>query len=374
MEQVILELPDAPQAALLDGAIALALATSAPLFLAGPLDGADLEVLLAAASLSGEPAALDAARASCVQKHPPPIALPPARPGTHRLALREPGSVSRIVTALSWPLALLGRPSEWRLSGPNHCAGFPGFHDLNLAWAVQAAAFGLRVRLELGGAAFEGDAPEKGELLVGLDPAPALTPLRLSHRGLLRQVTLLGASGADAHEETASALACALRKLRRRGVNAESRRVPLPVDDSRAQPSSRRWALTAVAEFEHSVVSVSAIPFARAAEDKTGGGEGSVAEQLGAQVAERLDAFLSSHGAVDFASAERMLIPAMLCASGLGARAGAAPPCHFTTTQVTEALVALAGLAHRVLPVRAVIDGAPGDPGVIVVAPSAALP
>ena len=66
-----------------------------------------------------------------------------------------------------------------------------------------------------------------------------------------------------------------------------------------------------------------------------------------------------------------LLVPAILCAAGLGARAGTAPTCHFTTSNVTEGLVSLATLARRMLPVKAVVDGAVGEEGVVVVAPAA---
>jgi len=57
-------------------------------------------------------------------------------------------------------------------------------------------------------------------------------------------------------------------------------------------------------------------------------------------------------------------------AAGLGARAGTAPTCHFTTSNVSEGLVSLATLARRMLPVKAVVDGAVGEEGVVVVAPA----
>jgi RNA 3'-terminal phosphate cyclase len=376
----ILELPEAPPAALLDGAVAIALATGVTLRLEPPLDDAGAEVVHAAAMLSGEDAAAEAVRGALARRGRVDIELPRPRPGVHTLSLREPSSVARVATALSWPLGLLGRPSELRLRGVNHCAGAPGFHELSLSWALQASAFGLRARLELRGAAFAGDPPEQGELLLALDPAPALTPLHLAHRGLLRQVTVLGASGSAGHDDVRRAVDEALRLLRLHGVNASGERVPLPL----AQPGGmRRWVLTAVAELEHSVVSVSVVsasvaPAPAAARLPAGivagggpaPGTDREPEVLGARAAGELNAFLSSRGALDGPAAERMMVPAILCAAGLGARAGPPPQCHFTTTQVTAAQVALAALAHTVLPVRAAIDGLPGEEGVVVVAPN----
>jgi RNA 3'-terminal phosphate cyclase len=371
----ILELPEAPPAALLDGAIAIALAAGVTLRLAAPLDDAGAEVVQAAAMLSGDDTATDAVRAALARQGRVDIDLPRPRPGAHSLSLREPASVARVAMALSWPLGLLGRPSELRLRGVNHCSAAPGFHELNLSWVPQASAFGLRARLELRGAAFAGDPPEQGELLLALDPAPALTPLHLAHRGLLRQVTVLGASGSAGHDDVRRAVDEALRLLRLHGVNASGERVPLPLAHS---GGTRRWVLTAVAELEHSVVSVSAVPVPGPARSSAGIGPGSGSaagsdrepEALGARAADALNAFLSSRGALDGPSAERMLVPAILCAAGLGARAGPPPQCHFSTTEVTAAQVALAALAHTVLPVRAAIDGSPGEEGVVVVAPN----
>jgi RNA 3'-terminal phosphate cyclase len=386
MERV-LDLPEAPPEALLDGAIALALATGATLQLAAKPTGADLEVLAAAARMSGE-AAENALRSAPAGSGPVRIALSRPRAGSYSIELREPSSAARVAVALSWPLSLVGRPSELRLRGPNHSAGVATFHDLRLAWAPLAAAFGLLAQLELRAAAFAWDPAEQGELVLSLDPAPALTPLHRAHRGLLRQVTLVGASGAGGQKEALRASGAAERKLRLRGVNADAERVPLPLPPSASQHGNpaRRWALTAVAEFEHAVVSMSGVPQAAspsawpsaAASGATGatGATGSPeaadaaeSELVGSRVADALSRFLSSRGALDGQAAERALIPAILCAAGLGARAGPPPLCHFTTTEVTVAQVALAALAHKVVPVRAVIDGAPGEEGVVVVAP-----
>src|SRR5919108_446040 len=276
------ELGEATAPSLLDGALALALSTGAPLRLVGPLNGADAAVVMAAARI-GDAERLDAARAALSRSGPVEIVLGHARVGVHVLDLREDGAVPRALWALSWPLALLGRPSELRLSGPNHCEGLATFHDLRLGWVPLAGRFGLKVALELPLAGFDG---ENGELIAALDPAPALTPLQLVHRGILRQVTVVAAT-------------------------AQGR------------------------------------------------------------VAERLGRFLAAGGALDGRTAERLLVAAILCAAGLGARAGTAPTCHFTTSSVPEGLVSLATLARRMLPVKAVVDGAVGEEGVVVVAPSA---
>ena len=68
-----IELGEAPAQAVLDGAVGLALATGVPLRLQGPLNGADLALVLAAAKLGGE---IDAAALSKPGAPSPP---PPSR-------------------------------------------------------------------------------------------------------------------------------------------------------------------------------------------------------------------------------------------------------------------------------------------------------
>jgi len=349
------DLGEAPGQALLDGALGLALATGVSLQLRTPLQGADLAVALAAVKLGGDAAAVEAAREQLTRPGTADLSLPHPRAGVHSLELTAPGAVPRALCTLSWPLALLGKPAELRLRGPNHVEGTPTFHDLRLGWAPFAAQFGLKLSLELTQAGF---GTEEGELLAALDPAPALTPLHVMHRGILRQVNVVAAVGGGRHESALEAAEQVVRAMRRQGVIAEAERVPLPLAPS-AQGRSR-WAITALAEFENSMVTVSEL-----------GQWGGDAKAVGERVAQRLGSFLERRGALDAGMAERLLLPSFLCAAGLGARAGTPPSCHYTTAEVTAGLVELATLARRALPVKAVVDGAQGEEGVVVVAPAA---
>lgn len=358
------DLGEAPPQSLFDGALGLSLATGVPLRLHGPIAGADASLVLAAVKLGADgPAPVEAVRAQLAREGPHDLLLPRPRAGLHLLELREPGAVARALWTFSWPLALLGKPSELRLSGPNHCDGSPTFHELRLSWAPLAARFGLKVALELPLAGF---GSEPGELSAALDPAPALTPLQLVHRGLLRQVSIVAATAGNSREP-AEAAQQAVRELRAHGIIAEAERVPLP---QQGGSSARRWALTAVAEFEHSLVSFSALGPDRDGPLLLRDGEVLEAPPAGERVAERLAHFLACRGALDARTAERLLLPALLCAAGLGARAGTPPSCHFTTSEVTAGMVSLATLARRMLPVRAVVDGAVGEEGMVVAAPA----
>ncbi len=367
-----IDLGAAPSSPLLDGALAFALATGAPLRLEGPVGEADAQVILAAVKLCApdSQAALEATRDKLSRDGGIELPLGRPRAGSYLLALPAEGAVSRVLLALSWPLAVAGKPSTLRLVGPNHGVRVPTFHELRLCWAPLALLFGLRVRLELPGAGFDG---EEGELLVSLDPAPALTPLQLVHRGLLQQVTVVASTTGGSHEEPIRAAERAVRRLRAHGINAEAERVPLP--HATASAPRTRWALTGIAEFEKSLVCASAAPEPLRDEPARlhGAPPGAVGspEAVGDRVAERLAAFIARRGALDGPTAERLLVPAVLCAAGLGARAGPPPACHFTTSEVTEGLLALAQLARKVLPVRAVVDGAASEEGVVVVTPYA---
>ncbi|MFL5375128.1 MAG: RNA 3'-terminal phosphate cyclase [Myxococcales bacterium] len=361
----LVELGEAPSPAVLDGALSLALSTGATVRLVGPLTGADAALVLAAARI-GDADKLEEARAGIARAEPIELAFGHARAGVHLLDLPDEGAVARALWSFAWPLALLGRPSELRLSGANHTDGVATFHELSLAWAPLAARFGLKASLELLRAGFNG---ETGEIAALLDPAPALTPFHVVHRGILRQVTLVAATAEGRDEEPLRAAQAAARKLRVHGVNAESERVPLPHTQQAARAG--RWALTAVAEFENSVVSASALGTPRERPALLGPESPQAPEAVGEKVADRVARFLSGGGAIDGRMAERLLVPSILCASGLGARAGTPPTCHFTTSVVTDGLVSLATLARRMLPVRAVVDGAVGEEGVVVVAPPA---
>jgi len=348
-----LQLGEHPAKAVFDGAIGLALATGVPLRLRAPLQPADLSIALAAVKLGGDP---EPARELLSRDATVELSLPHPRAGVHVLDLPEPGTVARALWTLSWPLALLGKPSELRLRGPNHSDGAPTFHDLRLGWAPLAGHFGLKISLELTQAGF---GTEEGEIVASLDPAPALTPLHAVHRGLLRQVSVVAAVGGGRHEAALDAAERVVRAMRRRGVIAEAERVPFPLPSTAGARS--RWAITATAEFENSVVTVSTLGQAPAL----------VEPEQGDRLAEQLARFLERRGALDSTMAERLLLPSFLCAGGLGARAGAPPSCHYTASEVTSGLLELATIARQALPVRAVVDGAEGEEGVIVVAPQA---
>src|SRR5947209_16535752 len=210
-----MQVGERPAQAVFDGAIGLALATGVPLRLRGPLIDADLALAVAAMKLGGDG---EPAREQLSAEGEIELSLPHPRAGVHLLELPYAGAVARALWTLSWPLALLGKPSELRLRGPNHDEGAPTFHDLRLCWSQLAAQFGLKLSLELTEAGFG----EPGEVIALLDPAPALLPLQAIHRGLLKQVYVVAAVAGGRSDAAHEGAEQVVKSLRRRGVVAEA--------------------------------------------------------------------------------------------------------------------------------------------------------
>ena len=124
---------------------------------------------------------------------------------------------------------------------------------------------------------------------------------------------------------------------------------------------------------EHATVAASvcgAAAASRLAPRRIPGPEDPEAAGPGERLAGRLSGWVESRGALDGPAAERALLPAILCAASAGARAGSPRSSAFTTSEVTPSLLALARLAHLLLPVRAVVDGEAGGEGRVAVAPA----
>src|SRR5204863_137194 len=80
--------------------------------LRGPLTDADLALAVAAVKLGGDG---EPAREQLSAEGEIELTLPRPRAGVHLLELPPARAVARALWTLSWPLALLGQPSELRL-------------------------------------------------------------------------------------------------------------------------------------------------------------------------------------------------------------------------------------------------------------------
>jgi RNA 3'-terminal phosphate cyclase (ATP) len=263
--------------------------------------------------------------------------------GDRTFDLPGAGSVTLLLQALCWPLALAGAASTLTLRGGTHLAGGPSFHELALVWVPAMARLGFTFELGLQAAGF---APEGGgACTVRIEPAHAMPPLDLRQRGLLQSVEVLalvaGLPWADAVAEAAHAE----RGLRALGVPAETERIAMPAQGSRGRQT------LLVASFERVRSGHASIRAGARA------GEGAAAEAVAS-----LQAHLERGGAVDPYLADQLLLPAALLAARLVAPAtGMEPVTRFTTSARTPHLEGTAAVIQRFLDVEVSLVGHLGE-------------
>jgi len=269
------------------------------------------------------------------------------------------GPVAHLLQAVAWPLALAGGPSTLTLRGTTHAPGAPTFHDLALVWAPAAARLGFGVDLSLGLAGFPGGGP--GVVSARVEPAHAMPPLDLRHRGTLRDVEVLSFTGGGEPLVQRAAERQALhatRALRALGVPAEARRVPLPVEGAGGT------LLLLVASFERT----------RSGHGQVTAREAGQGDPAAAAVG-ALRAHLAGGGAVEAHLADQLLVPAALLAAGRVVPApGVTPVSRFSVGAVSGHLTATAEVIARFLDVEVAVLGRPGEPGEVRVAPRGASP
>ena len=291
-----------------------------------------------------------------------------AEAGSQRLRF-EPGGPARAVEGLAWDagptcstgrlleltvpaLALAGAASTLTLRGATHQPGLPSFHQLALAWAPAMQRLGFKVELSLGVAGFHGQGG--GLVTARVEPARAMPPLDLGHRGMLCEVEVLSLAGGLDPDAGALQAARAVRALRALGVPAEAERLPVPVQGSAGSH------LLVVARFERFT-----------------SGHGATAPPLRppAEAADLAVAAFRAHldagGAVDGLLGAQLVVPAALLAAGrVAGPAGLVPATRFTVSEITAPLLALAEVVPRFLPVEVAVVGRRGALGEVRVQPA----
>jgi RNA 3'-terminal phosphate cyclase (ATP) len=272
-------------------------------------------------------------------------------PGEHVVDIGTAGSTPLLFQTLCWPLALAGGPSTITLRGATHQDHAPSFHYLALVWGPAVARLGFRFELSLQSAGFY---PEGGgELSAHVEPAHAMPPLDLRHRGTLLEVevvSMVGGLGFDIADRQA---ARALRLLRDIGIAAVAERVPV------AARASKGGHVLVVAAFERT----------RAGHGAVGG-----AERSPEATAERAVAGFREHlggrAAVDRHLGDQLLLPAALSASGLVAQPpGVVPVTRYTVNAVTKHLLTTAEVIRRFLDVEIAVLGREEEEGEVRVQP-----
>jgi RNA 3'-terminal phosphate cyclase (ATP) len=265
------------------------------------------------------------------------------------------GDACRLLLTACWPLALAGGGSTLTVRGATHGAAAPSFHALVLAWAPALARLGFQLSLSLGRAGF---ACGEGELFARIEPAHAMPPLDLRHRGLLQDVRVLALTGGGATAAAGHGLGeRTVRGLRRLGVAAEAEAMALPaLEGGGAQ-------VVVVAAFER-------VRLAHAALARPPGGPDAAAEVVAA-----FGDQLLSGAATDPGLGAQLLLPAALLAARLvPAPEGLVPVTRWSVSRLTRPLLDAAALLPRFLDVTAAVFGREGEPGELRVAPAGASP
>ena len=278
----------------------------------------------------------------------------PVRPGVHLFDIGTAGSTPLLFQTLCWPLALATGPSQLTLRGGTHHQHSPTFHDLALVWAPAVARLGFTFEVALQAAAFY---PEgSGEITAVVQPAHAMPPLDLRHRGTLEQVEVVAMVGGLSFEVAGRLAERALRKLRDIGVAADATRVPIPARHSAGSH------LLLVASFERTRAGFGAL-----------GDRGQTPDEEADEAVSACARFLEGGAAVDPHLGDQLLLPASILAARLvPPPPGIVPATRYTVSTVTKHLVTSAEVVKRFLDVEISVLGREEEEGEVRVQPPGA--
>jgi RNA 3'-terminal phosphate cyclase (ATP) len=274
-----------------------------------------------------------------------------AGPGAYAFELGAGGSAPLLFQTLCWPLALARSPSQLTIRGGTHQLHGPTFHDLALVWTPAVARLGFRFELALQAAGFD---PEGGgEMTAAVQPAHAMPPLDLRHRGTLTTVEVV-AMVAGLPFAVAERLAeRALRRLRDAGIAADATRVPVP---ARLSAGSH---LLVVAGFERTRIGFGAL-----------GDQGETPDHTADAAVQAFTRFLEGGAAVDSLLGDQLLMPAALVAAGLvPPPPGVVPATRYTVSAVSKNLLTEAEVVRRFLDVEVAVLGREEQEGEVRVQP-----
>jgi RNA 3'-terminal phosphate cyclase (ATP) len=268
----------------------------------------------------------------------------PVQPGRYHFDIGTAGATSLVLQTLLLPLALAKTTSSLSISGGTHVPWSPCFHYLDWHWRPLLARLGIAFRLELPMAGFY---PQGGgELLAEIAGGARPLSLDLRERGGLRRLRGLSAVANLPMEIAERQRSQALRRLGRRITEPDVR-----IDIEPLPARSPGTLLLLLAEFEHSQACCFAL-----------GARGKRAERVADEAVDDLFAFLDGDGAVDRWMADQLLLPLAL----------AAQASVFRTAQVSSHLLTNAAVIGAFLPVRIVVEGAPGEAALVHIQPGSA--
>jgi RNA 3'-terminal phosphate cyclase (ATP) len=278
---------------------------------------------------------------------------PPAA-GDWAFDIGTAGSTPLLFQTVCWPLALAGAPSSLVLRGGTHQDHAPSFHYLALVWAPAVARLGFKFALELQGAGFY---PEGGgEFTARVEPAHAMPPLDVRHRGTIQDVEVVSMVSGLGYEIADRQATRALKRLRDCGVSAQAERLPLPAKVSKGAH------VLVVASFERTRAGFGAV----SSPDRS-------PEQLADEATDAFRRHLAGGAAVDAHLGDQLLVPAALAAAGrVPSPPGVVPSTRYTVAEVTKHLLTNADVVRRFLDVQIAVLGREGEEGEVRIQPAGA--
>lgn len=248
------------------------------------------------------------------------------------------GSASLVFQTLLLPLSFSGGASSLVIKGGTHVQWSPSADYLKEVFIPVASFMGIRASI---------DDPLKGFYPIGggvmearIEPASLpLRPLDIPERGSLKRVAVTSAVSNLPESIAKRQIESAVKLLKSAGVSPEARSVEVP-------SPGRGTFVFICAEFEHMRAGFSSL-----------GERGKSAERVGEEAAGAFLEYYRKKGALDKHLADQIIVP-MSLAAGMS---------RISVAELTGHLYTNVHVIEKFLPVKFVIEGAPGGEGTVKV-------
>jgi RNA 3'-phosphate cyclase len=263
----------------------------------------------------------------------------PVRAGDYAFDIGTAGSTSLVLQTILLPLSKAGRKSRLTITGGTHVPWSPPFEFIHFHWLPFLEAMGIQAKVALERCGFY---PQGGgQIQAVIQPAQAVKPLRIPHRGALQSIRGVSAVGNLSIEIATRQKHQALRQLQPRCANAKIKTV-------QAQAFGKGTYLFLAAQSELGRGSSSAL-----------GAMGKRAERVADEAVQDLLDYLESEAAIDGFLADQLLLPCALAES----------PSLLSVSKVTNHLLTNAQIIQQFGLAKVAITGGKGEPGMVAIDP-----
>jgi RNA 3'-phosphate cyclase len=259
-------------------------------------------------------------------------------PGKYHFAIGTAGATGLVLQTVYLPLAFrAAAPSEVVFQGGTHVSTSPCFHFLDVTWRAYMELLGLRITLRLIRPGFY---PRGGGVVEArIEPCAKVQPLQLRERTGPQRVTGISAVAGLPDE-------IAKRQARRAAFRLRSLGIPVHIQQESWQDGPGT-VQTLVLE----TAPVPTLFFGL-------GARGKPAERVADEAAdEAMDYMQAEPGAVDFHSADQIVLPLAL----------AEGPSHFSVARVTQHLLTNITVIRQFINREIVCTGDEGQPGAVTI-------